>query len=124
MVASRILIVDDEEDICEMLADFLSNNSFETFWTTQGDQALKLVKQIRPHLLLLDIRLPDVNGLEILHEVQKADPALGVVMITGYHDIEIAQEALKAGASDFVTKPVELDYLLTSVRQKINAMLA
>ncbi|MBU0517856.1 response regulator [bacterium] len=124
MVASRILIVDDEEDICEMLTDFLSHNGYEVFLTTQGDRALKMVKEIRPHLMLLDIRLPELSGLEILQQVRLVDATIGVIMITGYNDIEIAQEALKAGASDFVTKPIELDYLLTSVKQKIEAMLS
>lgn len=124
MIASRILIVDDEEQICEMLNDFLVDQGYETFSATTGEEALRLVKEARPHLMLLDIRMPEMGGIEILRKVRAIDHEVGIIMITGYHDIEIAQQALKLGASDFVTKPIDLTYLETSVRVKLQAMLA
>ncbi len=74
--------------------------------------------------MLLDIRMPEMSGLDILREVRQVDQEIGVIMITAYHDIEIAQQALKAGASDFVTKPINLTYLETSIQLKLKAMLA
>lgn len=124
MIPSRILIVDDEDDICAMLADFLRDCGYETFQATTGEDAIRLVKAARPHLMLLDIRMPEMSGIEILKRVRVVDQEMGIIMITGYHDIEIAQEALKTGASDFVTKPLDLDYLATSIQLKLKAMLA
>ncbi len=123
MIPSRILIVDDEEDICRTIAELLENKGYEIFQATSGEDALRLVKEARPHLLLLDIRMPGMSGIEILRRVRELDQEVGVIMITAFHDIDIAQEALKLGASDFVTKPLDLTYLETSVRIKIKAML-
>jgi two-component system response regulator AtoC len=124
MIPSRILIVDDEEQICDMLADFLKSLGYEIFIAMSGDEALQMVKETRPHLMLLDIRMPETDGIEILGSVRAIDQEIGIIMMTGYHDMEIAQKALKLGASDFVTKPVDMAYLENSVRHKIKAMLA
>ncbi|MCX6641019.1 MAG: response regulator [bacterium] len=124
MVRSRILIVDDEEDICDLIAEYLEGRGYETFHATSGEDAIRLVKETRPHLMLLDIRMPVMDGLEILRRVRALDQGIGIIMITAFHDISIAQEALKLGASDFVTKPIDMSYLDTSVRFKIKAMLA
>ncbi len=124
MIPSRILIVDDEEDICDLLSDFLEDNGYETFKTNTGKEALSILKAARPHLMLLDIRLPEMSGIDILRSVREIDQEVGVIIMTGYDDIGIAQEALKIGASDFVTKPIDFKYLETSVHVKIKAMLA
>ena len=123
-IPSRILIVDDEEDICEMLSDFLEECGYETFRATTGKEALSVVKAARPHLMLLNIRLPEMSGIDILRDVRAIDQEIGVIMVTEYQDVSIAQEALKMGASDFITKPLDLNYLETSVQVKIKAMLA
>lgn len=124
MIPSRILIVDDEDQICALLMDFLTDAGYDTLQANSGADAVRLVKEARPHLMLLDIRMPEMSGIEILKRVREIDREIGVIMITGYHDIEIAQQALKAGASDFVTKPLDLEYLATSIQQKLKAMLA
>lgn len=124
MLNGRILIVDDEEDICNTLSDFLKECGYEVLQATSGTEAIRLVKAARPHLILLDIRMPEMDGLEILRRVRAVDQEVGVIMITAFTDITIAQESLKSGASDFVTKPIDLDYLETSIRVKIGAMLA
>jgi DNA-binding response OmpR family regulator len=124
MLNGRILIVDDEEDICNTLSDFLTDCGYEVLQATSGEEAIRLVKAARPHLILLDIRMPEMNGLEILRRVRALDQEVGVIMITAFTDITIAQESLKAGASDFVTKPIDLEYLETSIRVKIGAMMA
>ena len=124
MTQSRILIVDDEEEICEMLSDFLVEREYEVFSASTGADAFRLVKQVRPHLLLLDIRMPEMDGIEILRKIRSLDQEVCIIMITGYHDVDIAKQALKLGASDFITKPVDLEYLGTSIDLKIKAMLA
>jgi len=123
MIPSRILITDDEEDICSTLSEYLEDKGYEVFQATNGKEALRLLKEVRPHLMLLDIRMPEYDGIEILRKVRKIDNQVGVIMITAFHDVNIAQEALKLGACDFVTKPVDLNYLDKSVKVKVKAML-
>jgi len=123
MTPSRILITDDEEEICKTLAEYLEDKGYEVFQATNGQDALRLLKEVRPHLMLLDIRMPEYDGIEILRKVRKIDNQVGVIMITAFHDVNIAQEALKLGACDFVTKPVDLNYLDKSVKVKVKAML-
>ncbi|TKJ42323.1 hypothetical protein CEE37_01185 [candidate division LCP-89 bacterium B3_LCP] len=124
MVKSRVLIVDDEEEICELLSGFLESQEYETFQATTGADAITLLKEARPHILLLDIRMPEMNGVEILRKIRSIDNEICIIMITGYHDVEIAQETLKLGASDFITKPIDLDYLATSIETKVKTLLA
>jgi len=123
MIPSRILITDDEEEICSTLAEYLEDKGYEVFQATNGQEALRLLKEVRPHLMLLDIRMPEQDGIEILRRVRQIDNQIGVIMITAFHDVNIAQEALKLGACDFVTKPVDLNYLDKSVKVKVKAML-
>jgi DNA-binding response OmpR family regulator len=123
MIPSRILITDDEEEICSTLAEYLEDKGYEVFHATNGQDALRLLKEVRPHLMLLDIRMPEQDGIEILRRVRQIDNQIGVIMITAFHDVNIAQEALKLGACDFVTKPVDLNYLDKSVKVKVKAML-
>ena len=123
MTPSRILITDDEEEICSTLAEYLEDKGYEVFQATNGQEALRLLKEVRPHLMLLDIRMPEQDGIEILRLVRQIDNQIGVIMITAFHDVNIAQEALKLGACDFVTKPVDLNYLDKSVKVKVKAML-
>ncbi len=123
MIPSRILITDDEEEICNTLAEYLEDKGYEVFHATNGQDALRLLKEVRPHLMLLDIRMPEQDGIEILRRVRQIDNQIGVIMITAFHDVNIAQEALKLGACDFVTKPVDLNYLDKSVKVKVKAML-
>jgi DNA-binding response OmpR family regulator len=123
MIPSRILITDDEEEICNTLAEYLEDKGYEVFQATNGQDALRLLKEVRPHLMLLDIRMPEQDGIEILRRIRQIDNQIGVIMITAFHDVNIAQEALKLGACDFVTKPVDLNYLDKSVKVKVKAML-
>lgn len=124
MIPNRILITDDEEEICSTLAEFLEGKGYEIYQANSGEDALRLLKEVRPHLMLLDIRMPVMDGIEILRRVRQIDREVGVIMITAFHDVGIAQEALKLGACDFVTKPIDFAYLDESVRVKIQAMLS
>ena len=105
----RILIVDDELKICEMLGKFFRHLGFAVESTTSPIDALKQVEQQRPDLLLLDVRMSPLSGLEVLRRVRHIDPNLRVIMVTAIDDDEIAQEALALGAIDYVTKPLSLN---------------
>ena len=112
---TKILVVDDEPEVCELLQADLSEQSYEVITSSSGKEALKKIKQERPQVMLLDIRMPEMNGIDVLKEAKRRDPALAVIMLTAVHDQEIARAAMAAGAADYVTKPIDLAYLHTSL---------
>jgi len=107
----RILVVDDESAVCEMLKKFLTKKNYEVYTALNGEDALSVVKEERPHIVLLDIKMPKMDGIECLRQIREIDKEVGVIMITAVKDEEIGREALKLGAFDYVTKPLSLDYL-------------
>jgi DNA-binding response OmpR family regulator len=115
---ARILCVDDEPLVLKLMEAQLVPRGYEVFTAPNGATALRLVKEIRPHIVLLDIMMPGMNGIETLAEIQKIDPNVGVIMVTAVTDDEIAQQAVKLGAFDYVTKPINFDYLETALLVK------
>jgi len=119
----RILVVDDEVEACDVLKEFLTSKGYEVHTALDGLTAISKVKEIRPHIVLLDIMMPGMSGTEVLKEVKKIDSRVGVIMTTAVVDEEIAKETLKLGAYDYITKPLDLDYLETVVIVKIVDLL-
>ncbi len=119
----RVLIVDDEPEIGEFLNEFLIEQGYEVFYADNGIDALEFVRRARPHIILLDVKMSQMDGLEVLAMVKKYDPCTGVIMVTSSQDQEIGKQALKLGAVDFITKPVDLEYLKVSLTMKLSAML-
>ena len=109
------LIVDDEPDIRELLDITLSRMDIETVSAENIDQAKKLLEQHKFDLCLTDMRLPDGNGIELIKYIQENISSLPVAMITAHGNMEFAIEALKSGAFDFVSKPVDLAILRSLV---------
>ena len=122
-IKPRILIVDDEPQIGEFLGEYLIEKGYEAFFTDQGEEALEYVKRARPHILLLDVRMAGMDGMEVLRRAREIDPNLGVIMITALQEEELGRKALKLGAADFITKPVDFEYLDTSLLLKLSTML-
>jgi len=119
----RILIVDDEKDITDFLAAFFRIKEYEPEVAHSGREAIEKLSTFKPHIVLLDVRMPKMDGIETLREIRKIDPDVGVIMVTAVQEIAIGREALKLGAAYFVTKPINLEYLETTVLVKIiNAM--
>lgn len=117
MAPTRLLIVDDEVDMLEGLKRLLSYElqDVEILTVSQGGQALRLARQEPVDLVLLDVRMPEMNGLELLEVFRQEDPGLTVIMMTAYGSIEVAVEAMKHGAYDFITKPFDSDTLVRTV---------
>jgi len=115
----KILVVDDEIEVCKALKEFLSIKGYETFTAQSGKEALSIVAAENPHIVLLDIIMPGMSGIETLEEIKKTAPATGVVMITAVTDEAQGNQALEIGADDFITKPVDLDYLETVLMVKL-----
>ncbi len=118
----RVLVVDDDPETRNLLQEFLTGKQYEVIEAATGGEGLRRIREDRPHLVLLDIILPDVSGLEVLREAKAIDPAVGVIMITGQHDEEIGRQAMRDGAFDFITKPLDLQYLEKSLWYKITTM--
>ena len=115
---TRILVVDDEKESCRFLEEFLRSKGYEVFWTASSQEAVQLVEHERPHLVLLDIRMPDRDGLSILSDIKGIDREIGVIMVTAVKEEKIAKEAMKRGADGYITKPIDLEYLETNILVK------
>jgi DNA-binding response OmpR family regulator len=120
---ARILVVDDEPDSVELLQEFLTGKGYEVVTASNGEEALRKVKEERPHLILLDVRMPGMNGLDVLRKVREFDQEVGVIMVTAVNEEDTGREALKLGAFDYIVKPLNFEYLERSLWYKVTTML-
>jgi len=115
--SNSILVVDDELFVRELLLEFLGQNNFEVYLADRGSRAVELARDRHFDLSLLDLKMPEMNGLEVLAEFEKLpDPPLTVLM-TGYPTVESAVACLRAGVFDYVIKPFKLPELLSTVQK-------
>ncbi len=119
---ARVLVVDDDPATVELLQEFLLAKGYEVLTASDGAEALRTVKAERPHLLLLDIMLPKLDGLEVLRQVKALDPTVGVIMVTGVNEEAIGRQAMGLGAFDYIVKPLDLPYLEQSLWYKLTMM--
>jgi len=112
-----ILIVDDEKDFCTVLSDSLSQDRYRAVTAFNGKTALQLAKKEKPDLILLDIKMPGMDGIEVLKKIKKMRKEIAVIMFTAFGTLETAREAMKLGAYDYVTKPVDLFFLKSLVKE-------
>lgn len=112
---TKILIVDDEHDIVELLEDLLLHKGYNIARAFSQAEARDQIEKFKPAIILLDIKLPDGDGVEFLKEIKVDHANIDIIMITGLADKEIALRALKNGAADYITKPIDLNYLTNSV---------
>ena len=117
---SKILIVDDDPAFCLMLATFLDKNGFNTNRALSGKECLSAVKKDSYNLVLTDLRLPDLTGIDLLKELKQDNPKIPVVLMTGYGDIKTAVQAIKLGAFEYVTKPINPDEILNIAQNALN----
>jgi DNA-binding response OmpR family regulator len=120
---AKVLVVDDEPEAVELLVEFLSSKGYEVLTAGGGEEALQRVKADRPHLVLLDIRMPKMNGIEVLRRIREIDPEMGVIMVTAVNEEDMGRKALELGAFDYIVKPLDLKYLERSVWYKVTTML-
>ena len=116
----RLLIIDDDKDICLVLSKFLAKNNYEVDVAHRGDEGLKLLRTHDYTLILCDYRLPDFTGVEMLRKIKLLQPAVAVIIITGYSDVRTAVETFRYGANDYVTKPLYPDELLLTIKETIS----
>ncbi len=119
MLLPKILIVDDETALCDDIANFLKMKGYVVVCAHTGKQALCLVVVERPDLVLLDIHMPEMDGIECLGKIKEVNPELPVIMVTCVTDIDIARKAMKMGAVDYLTKPINLEALELAIMTNI-----
>jgi signal transduction histidine kinase/DNA-binding response OmpR family regulator len=107
--APRILVVDDEPSVIEVFREFLISQGYELFVATTGEESLRLISELRPDIILTDINLPGLSGLDVMRHAKSLDPEVAVIVVTGYASAATAIDALRQGAYDYVTKPFDLD---------------
>ncbi len=115
-----ILIVDDEPSILQSLSGLLSDEGFEVMTASNGYGALKIIDAESPELVLLDIWMPGIDGIETLKEIKKENPLIQVIIITGHGTIETAVKSTKLGAFDFIEKPLSIDKVIVTINNALN----
>ncbi|SDB86254.1 response regulator [Shouchella lonarensis] len=118
-MAQKILIVDDQAGIRMLLTEVLSHEGYETFEAGNGQDALRIQSEHHIDIVLLDMKIPGMDGIEILKQMKKHDPAICVVMMTAYSEQGIVNEALQHGARDIFSKPFDIEDVRKMVRTHI-----
>lgn len=114
-MSQRILVVDDEIDSCEVVADYLGKRGYSVATATTSEEALSKLLREKPDLILLDIRMPGMDGIECLRRIKELDKEVLVIMVTCVTDTERAKQALKLGAVDYFTKPLGFSALENAI---------
>ncbi|MDQ3191534.1 MAG: sigma-54 dependent transcriptional regulator [Bacteroidota bacterium] len=117
---ARILVIDDEKPIRSTLIDILEYEKFSVDEAADGMQGLSLIKKQKYDVILCDIKMPKMDGIEVLDKIMEISPDVPVVMISGHGTIETAVEAIKKGAFDFIAKPLDLNRLMITIRNAID----
>ncbi len=117
---SSILIVDDERNTREGLKHFLSGLDYDVSVAESGKEALAIIKKESPELILTDLRMPEMDGITLLHEIKRLRPDTMVIVLTAYGTVENAVQAMKAGAFYYLTKPINFDELELTLKKAFN----
>ena len=107
----KILIVDDEQNVCEFLGEFLQDKGYLVIKARSGSKAQRYREKNNPDLVLLDILMPGMSGLEVLKHIRKLYPDLPVIILTGVKDKQVVDDIINVGPVDFIPKPIDLDVL-------------
>jgi len=111
----KILIVDNEPIVCEEIRYYLGSKGYDIITATSGQEALSKLSLEEPSLILLDIHMPGMDGMECLRQIKKLNRDVLVIMVTCITDIDIAKKALGLGAIDYITKPLSFEALETAI---------
>ncbi|MBU4491642.1 MAG: response regulator [Euryarchaeota archaeon] len=112
-----ILVVDDEAGVCDVLQKILAQDGYDVSTATSGTRALTLMKKSPADLVLLDIKMPKMDGIETLRKLREFNKDAVVVILTAYGTLSTAREAMQLGAYDYITKPFDVEFVKTMVRE-------
>lgn len=118
----KVLVVDDEELTRRTLSEILNSNHFHSLESSNGRDAIGVFEKEMPAAVLLDLQMPDMDGIETMQELKKVDPDIPIIIITAHGDISTAVEAIKLGAYDFIVKPPKFDRLIMTLKRAIEKL--
>jgi len=118
----KLLVVDDEIDICDFVKNFFQERGYSVSTALNGEDALAIVKNDRPELVLLDIKMSGMDGIATLKHIRDIDRNLKVIMVTANEDQDKMDEACRLGACEYITKPLVLDYLEQTVEKNLKGI--
>ncbi len=118
---TTVLIIDDDSNVCNVLSRALQKSGYRTIESADGMSGLKMFGDQRPSTVLLDLRMPGLDGIQVLQEMRRIDDSVPVIIITAHGDIPAAVEAIKLGAYDFVCKPPEFDRLMILIQRAVES---
>ncbi|MFQ5354662.1 MAG: response regulator, partial [Thermodesulfobacteriota bacterium] len=116
---NKIMVVDDEKDIRDVLCGVLGDDGYSVVSAPSAEEALRLLPEVKPEIILLDIWLPGMDGIAALKEIKALESDLQVIMISGHASIDTAVQATKLGAYDFIEKPLSLDKVILTVEHAL-----
>ncbi|MCL6584626.1 MAG: response regulator [bacterium] len=118
MEKNRILVVDDNINMCITLQDILLDDGYDVLISDNGQEALELIEQQEPHLIITDMRMPNIDGLELLQIVKGKHPKIEIIIMTALGEVDSYLKAMKIGAFEYITKPIN-PKILKSIISKI-----
>jgi DNA-binding response OmpR family regulator len=121
MQVSKILVVDDEPEVRKLMEHFLTDRGYQVRLAANGREGLAAIDSFAPDVVLLDMHMPEMDGLETLKELAVRAPGLPVIMVTVNEDVQTTSQLLQLGASDYVPKPFNLDYLEQAINIQLSA---
>jgi CheY-like chemotaxis protein/DNA-binding transcriptional ArsR family regulator len=116
---AKILVVDDDEELREDVVEMLQREGYEVIDVGTGEEAIEKLKKESVDIILTDLMMPGIDGMEVLRQSKKLKPAVRVIMITGFGTIENAVEAMKEGASDYISKPFKIGEVQATVKRAL-----
>lgn len=114
----KMLIVDDEIDVCDFVKNFFEERNYTVFTALGGEEALRIIKTQKPDIILLDIKMKKMDGIETLKRIREIDKNVNVIMVTAVEDRDKMDAAHKLGARDYITKPLVLEELEHTVYER------
>jgi DNA-binding response OmpR family regulator len=120
MVKMRIMLVDDEERFLQTTRKMISKKGYDALTVTSGAECLKKLEEELVHVVILDVKMPGMDGVETLKHIKQRFPLVEVIMLTGHATAESAVEGLKLGATDYLTKPTSIDELIAKAEEAYN----
>lgn len=115
MQSPRILMVDDEEDLVKTMVNRLNKRNIKTTGVLSGEEALETIKKDVFDIVVLDVKMPGIDGIETLRELKKIDPGIEVILLTGHASVDAALDGMKLGAYEFLMKPCKLEELIEKI---------
>jgi DNA-binding NtrC family response regulator len=116
----KVLLIDDEVEFISALAERLRLRGYDARALSQAGDAMEIIKNEPPHVVLLDFRMPGMDGIEVLKIIKKINPSIEVIMLTGHGDTRSVEEGMKSGAFEYIMKPVDIGELIVKINQAKN----